>query len=355
MEMMNEYFIAWWNVENLFDVENSTTRSERLKRILKDELNGWNDTILNDKLEQLSKAISSMNDNNGPDILGICEVEDGPVIDKLINKIKEKIPRNYKAIHEKADDKRGIEVGFIYDNEKFEIAKDKQTGNDLIFSHHVLREEATRNLVQVNFKIKSSNTQIVLIGNHWPSRTIGEIETEPYRIAAADALSYFHRRILEEHGENTPILVMGDFNDLPFNRSLMDYAFSTPYKEQIEKSVHIPFFYNLMWSSITQGLATYYFGKKEPDRCDDNKYTTYPNMLDQFMVSKSIAFENNLKVKDDSVTIHKKIGQIELFENRFSYKVPKKFGRPTNCGKPGYMNKEGFSDHFPISLIIQEK
>ena len=139
---------------------------------------------------------------------------------------------------------------------------------------------------------------------------IGEMETEPYPIAAADALSYFHKRILEEHGENTVILVMGDFNDLPFSRS-MDYAFSTPYKEQVEKSIHIPFFYNLMWSSIVQGFATYYFGKKGPDRCED-KYTTYPNMLDQFMVSKSIVFETKLKVKEDSVTIHKKIGDLKL-------------------------------------------
>lgn len=87
---MNEYHIAWWNVENLFNVENSTTRPERLKKILAEELRGWDDTILNAKLEQLSKVISSMN-NGGPDILGICEVEDGPVINKLVTKIKEKV------------------------------------------------------------------------------------------------------------------------------------------------------------------------------------------------------------------------------------------------------------------------
>lgn len=109
-------------------------------------------------------------------------------------------------------------------------------------------------------KIKNSNTLLVLIGNHWPSRTIGELQTEPYRLAAADALSYFHKRILEEYGEDTPIIVMGDFNDMPFNRSLMDYAFSIPYKEQVAKS-----------------------------------------KLDQFMVSKSIAFEKMISVKKDSV------------------------------------------------------
>jgi predicted extracellular nuclease len=260
---MTEYFVAWWNVENLFDVENSPFRSNRLKQALGDELNGWNDFVLNKKLEQLAKVISKMNDNNGPDILGICEVEDGPVINKFVNKIKEKVNRDYKVVHEKVDDKRGIEVGFIYDNSKFEVNRDSKTGVDLVFSHHVLRQEATRNILQVNFKIKSSNIDLILIGNHWPSRTIGELETQPYRIAAAEALSYFHKRIMEELGTDTCILAMGDFNDMPFNRSLMDYAFSTPYKEQVKKSENTFFFYNLMWPLIPNGYATYYFGKEE--------------------------------------------------------------------------------------------
>jgi endonuclease/exonuclease/phosphatase family metal-dependent hydrolase len=324
-----------------------------LKEVLKDELMGWNEKVLSTKISQLAKIISKMNHGNGPDIIGVCEVEDGPVVNKLVTKIKNFVPRNYQVVHEEYDDKRGIEVGFIYDASKFEIAKHNQTGKDLVFSHQVLREEATRNILQVNFRIKTSGTQIVLIGNHWPSRTIGELITEPYRIAAADALSYFHKRILEELGDDIPIIVMGDFNDMPFSRSLMDYAFSTPYKEQLEKSEHVPFFYNLMWSLVNRGFATYYFGKKEPDPCFD-KYTTYPNMLDQFMVSKSIAFANKMGIKDGSVKVNKKIGEYVLYEERYSYDVPKKFGRPTKCGKPSYMNKEGFSDHFPISLIFQE-
>lgn len=170
----------------------------------------------------------------------------------------------------------------------------------------------------------------------------------------ADALSYFHKRILEEHGEDTPIVVMGDFNDMPFNRSLMDYAFSTPYIEQVATSEHVPFFYNLMWPLISQGFGTYYFAKKEPDPCHD-KYTAYPNMLDQFMVSKFVALEKMISVKNNSVKVNKVIGEYNLFEEMYSYEVPKKFGRPTKCGNPSYMNKEGFSDHFPISLIIQDR
>jgi len=58
---MNEYFIAWWNVENLFDVEGAAERPPRLKEILKEELIGWNEEVLNNKLSQLAKAISKMN------------------------------------------------------------------------------------------------------------------------------------------------------------------------------------------------------------------------------------------------------------------------------------------------------
>ena len=155
---MDKYFVAWWNVENLFDVENSTERSDRLKEVLKDELIGWNEKVLNIKISQLAIIISKMNHGNGPDIIGVCEVEDGPVLNKLVTKIKNFVPRNYQVVHEEYDDKRGIEVGFIYDASKFEIAKHNQTGKYLVFSHQVLREEATRNILQVNFRIKTSDT-----------------------------------------------------------------------------------------------------------------------------------------------------------------------------------------------------
>lgn len=46
---MKEYFIASWNLENLFDVENSPNRTDKLQRTLKDELKGWTEDILDKK------------------------------------------------------------------------------------------------------------------------------------------------------------------------------------------------------------------------------------------------------------------------------------------------------------------
>jgi hypothetical protein len=350
---MQDYFIAWWNLENLFDAEDSPNRRPRLREILKEELQGWNEEILRAKIDQLSKIIVRINNNDGPDILGVCEVEDGPVINKLVDRITELLPRDYKIVHEKYDDKRGIEVAFIYDAAKFEVGKNNHTGEEQIFSHHVLRSEATRNILQVNFRLKTSdNTRLILIGNHWPARTIGELETECFRIAAGDALSYFHKRILEEHGKDTSIIAMGDFNDQPFNRSIMDHALSTPYEGQV-KNAHenSPFFYNLMWHPMTNGEASYYYTRKDPGPCSKT-CTTFPNMLDQFMVSRSVKFGNKLNVKEGSVRIIKEEG---MYDNEHEFPIPKKFGRPTSCGQPASdFNMEGFSDHFPISLVLQE-
>jgi predicted extracellular nuclease len=142
---------------------------------------------------------------------------------------------SYQIVHADTKDERGIDVAFIYDSNKFEIEKDRNTGKDLIFSHFIVKRAATRDILQVNFKTKSLDNRLVLIGNHWPSRSSGQYESEPYRIVAGETLSYFHKRILEQNSDdeeeeleqNTPILVMGDFNDEPFNRSVTDYALAT--------------------------------------------------------------------------------------------------------------------------------
>ena len=96
---MKDYFIAWWNLENLFDVENSPNRTDKLQRTLKDELKGWTEDILDKKINQLSKIISKMNNNTGPDVLGICEIENRPVVEKLVSSLTGLSNHDYKIIH----------------------------------------------------------------------------------------------------------------------------------------------------------------------------------------------------------------------------------------------------------------
>ena len=316
---MPEYYAAWWNLENLFDTE-AAQRSDKLKRSIQSELRGWNEKILDCKTSQLSKIISKMNNGTGPDILGVCEVENKTVLEKLVDKIN--LPqRKYGIAHDDTKDKRGIDVAFIYDSSKFTLKRQ--------FSHWIIKRNATRDIFQINLKIKNSDVEIVCIGNHWPARIGGVLKSEPYRIIAAEALSYFHQRIKEEIGDNTPILVMGDFNDEPFSRSIMDYALSTNISEKLKRA-RSPKLFNLMWPFLAHGDATHHYGDGE--------------ILDQFMVSKGFLFnKSKLSIKKDSV-------KIEKFSEMTKRGKPLRFGRPSKSH-----NKNGFSDHYPISLVILKK
>ncbi|HEY7772920.1 MAG TPA: endonuclease, partial [Marinagarivorans sp.] len=156
------YTLAWWNLENLFDVEHSTARPEWLQRALANELAGWSDAVLAQKIRQLAKVICAMNNRQGPDILGVCEVESKGVINKLINQLD--LPgRHYGVVHADTQDKRGIDTALIYDKHRFSVDK------HAVFNHVVLKRNATRDILQATFKTNKGN-EFVVIANHWPSR-----------------------------------------------------------------------------------------------------------------------------------------------------------------------------------------
>ena len=323
---MATFYVAFWNLENLFDVEQSSARPSWLASKLKKELEGWDEGALSRKVLQLSTAIQAMNNGHGPDILGVCEVENQTVLERLVDSLRP-LGRNYGIAHEDSQDGRGIDVAFIFDQAMFE--KREQ------FSHCILKRTATRDLFQVTFRLPSDK-ELVVIGNHWPSRRGGQYDSEPYRILAGETLAYFHERIREIKGDNTPILVMGDFNDEPFDRSLVQYALSTRQAQRVLRA-RSPRLLNLMWPLLGRQLGTFYFSNT-------------PNVLDQFLVSNGLADPNApITVVQESVNI---CTQHDESAAATTYRSPTAFGRPSK--RPQGINADGFSDHFPISLRLVE-
>ena len=80
-----QYYVAWWNVENLFDSVNSPRRTDKLKRSLGKSLVGWTTTMRDRNIRQLLDVIESLNNGAGPDLLGVCEVENEFVMQKLVD------------------------------------------------------------------------------------------------------------------------------------------------------------------------------------------------------------------------------------------------------------------------------
>ncbi len=324
--MPTTHRLFWWNLENLFDTVNSTNRSEKLQRTLNKELKGWTTAVLDKKITQLTKAIAQMN----PDILGVCEVENRPVLDKLVNAMNAALNRTYAVMHQDTKDARGIDVAFIYDSQKY-------TPDGELYSLEVMRRNATRDIVQAQLKTAAGNV-LVLLGNHWPARSDGKFESEPYRMMVGEVLSYWVKRIHEIQGKGASIVAMGDFNDEPFDRSLVDYAQSTHILKQIENSTTTDYLYNLSAACINGKLGTYVFGNEI-------------NMLDQFLVSKAIAVKTKLSKFSVAAPVricHDVVPGMVKGE----YNAPVKFGRPAEASTH---NKDGFSDHLPIALTLEEK
>lgn len=319
---MIQYCCAFWNLENLFDEEDSPRRTEKLQRTIGRELQGWNRSVLDRKVSQLGSIIRKMNDGKGPDLLGVCEVENRFALDLLVGAL-EPLSRNYAVAHADTEDRRGIDVAFIYDAALFSAAEQ--------FSHYIVKRSATRDLFQVNFRTAGGRLLIV-IGNHWPARSGGVYASEPYRIMAGETLAYFHQRIEDIQGRDTAVLAMGDFNDEPHDRSLVDYALTDRIRKKVTLS-RTPHFLNLMWPISGRGLGTHYYGNA-------------PSVLDQFLASRGLLTgRSGFQILPDSV-------QVLRFPEMVAtgaYPVPVRFGR----GKA--LNPNGFSDHFPIAVQLKEK
>ncbi len=285
---MQDLYVAWWNLENLFDSVRSAQRPEWLQKKLASELAGWTTAVRDRKIGQLASVINAMNGGRGPDILGVCEVENRPVLEKLVAKLNP--DRHYAVEHHDTSDERGIDVAFIYDPAI--VAAHKQ------FNYVVLRRNATRDIFQVNFQTTAGNT-LICIGNHWPSRSGGELDSRPYRQMAGETLAYWLERIRAIQGPGTAVVVLGDFNDEPFDSSLT-------------------------------GQGTHFYADW--------------GMLDQILVNRALlSGDGPFRLVQDSVEILSTPGLLKSGK-------PRRFGRPSST-----LDEDGFSDHLPVACRIRER
>jgi endonuclease/exonuclease/phosphatase family metal-dependent hydrolase len=329
---MPNYYIAFWNVENLLDVEDAplSRRPDKVRRALKvgtpsSEVKGWDQAALDRKILRLSLVIKQMNAGRGPDILGVCEVENRHVLDLLAASLAP-TGRQYAVVHADTADQRGIDVAFLYDRAVFEV----EAGG--VFSHYIVKRTATRDLLQVNF-MDDRGRRLVCIGNHWPSRLGGRFESEAFRIIAAETLAYFHERIVGIHGKDVALLVMGDFNDEPWDRSLSDHARSYRTHAKVTRASS-PALLNLMWPTGGALKGTHFH---------DNQ----PGVLDQFLVSKGLLTgRSGFTVEPDATVVL----DLPVMVNVGVYPQPRRHGRPAS---PANYDPDGFSDHYPVVTEVR--
>lgn len=341
---MPNHFVAFWNMENLFAPEGFPDREPWIAQQMASDLNGWTQALFDTKIEQLVSIIRQMNGAQGPDILGVCEVENAFVLQQLTARLNGQINnRNYAVAHvDSTQDRRGIDTAFVFDGSKYAVDP------TAIFSHFVMRRTGTRDITQVTFTTQAGNDLIAMC-NHWPSRSGGTYESRGYRMTAGETLSYWHQRIWEERGNDIPIIALGDFNDDPFDESLQIHARATRERGDVERAQTAVRFYNLTWRYLEQ-LAQDQNGN--PKLLHGTLYFNgNGNVFDQLLVSKGLLIQNSpIKVIEDTA-------RIEVFPEMVDHRVaqgPIRFGLPKgNAAKN--VNTSGFSDHFPVSVVLQEQ
>jgi len=311
-------FIAFWNLENLFDTIDDTEKND--EQFLPEGDNEWTNERLDIKLNHLARVIRSMNNSNGPDLLGVCEVEHQSMLDSLIRYLDD---INYKIAYVESPDKRGIDNGLIYNSDIFELLSVK---GDTV---HLKDNWPTRPIVNVKLIYKSVDTLSVYI-NHWPSRSRGREMSEPNRIAAAFTL----RKSVDEDftaNPNAKIIVIGDFNDEPTNVSILETLNANPFKCD---SIKVESLFNTMgelfntsYQAYEDGLGTY-------------KYRDDWNMLDQIIISGYLITNPDFYYVCNSFNIYK---PYFLLTHTGKYKGT---AFPT-YGERRYLG--GYSDHFPVT------
>ena len=200
----NSIKIAFWNVENLFDLKDDSLKNDE------DFLIGAKKNVTLDsynlKLDNLSEVINNIN----ADLIGLCEVENYYMFEELSQKLK----TVYDIVHYESPDRRGIDVGVLYNKNKVNLIRSSPIKVELPNGN------PTRDILYLKFQKDIFSFHLYV--NHWPSKYGGAKKTIPLRIAAAQALRSHIDEILTINSDSE-IIVIGDLNDEPNDLSVLNH------------------------------------------------------------------------------------------------------------------------------------
>lgn len=315
-----EYSVLFYNVENLFDISNDSIKND--EEFTPGGERRWTHNRLERKLLNTSKALLSASGWNEPVLIGLCEVENRYVLNRLI---KETPLRSYpfQIVHKDSPDARGIDVALLYNKDSF---------YPLYYEFYSIKREdgselSSREILYASGIVNDADTLHVFV-NHWPSRYSGIMETRELRMLAAKTLKKKIRE-LNTNKPNAKIIIMGDFNDQPEDESLKEHLGAANPLDNSKKSG----LYNLSYNWLKTGMGTL-------------KYRSQWFVFDQFIVSSSLLDEND--------GVHTKKEWAMVSKDRFFFEKDLTHGgEKLNRTYTGYQYNGGFSDHLPISLQIR--
>jgi predicted extracellular nuclease len=312
--------VAFYNLENLFDTEDDPAIND--EEFLPSGTNEWTPERYKRKLGNMAKVISELGNPEGPDVLGMCEVENRKVLEDLVI-TKELKKKGYGIVHSNSPDQRGIDVALIYKTKRFVPLYSKSY--PVLFPEN--KDLATRDILLVK-GILDKKHDITFVVNHWPSRRGGD-ESSWKRERAAQAL----RTVVDSIFTLDPyanLVMMGDFNDEPGDISINKTLKAG--RDSVEACA--TFLYNCMAPIKAEGRGTL-------------KYKGGWNLFDQMIVSTAMITKKSL--------VHYQKGSANVYNPQWMRQTDE--GDWKDAPKRTFIGKkyiqDGYSDHFPVYITLE--
>ena len=299
--------IVFYNVENLFDTRNDSLTND--DEFTPDGTRHWTNYKYWQRIKKTSKTLKIVGGWEAPDIIGLVEIENYYVLKSLIYSDPLK-SSNYGIIHRESPDHRGIDVALLYKKDKFFPINHK---------FYPLKDEKgkimrSREIVYAKGIVHGGDT-LHIFTIHFPSRYGGYKKSEPKRLNAVNRLMSITDS-LNRKFNNPNIIIMGDFNDTPNNKSIIN----------LDKNKWL----NLLDSNH-----------------GTHKYQGKWAKLDHIFVS------NSLLNKENEIYL---IGETNVFKEPFLLEEDKKhLGEKPFRTFVGFKYNGGFSDHLPVYINLKIK
>lgn len=311
--------VAFYNLENLFDTINNNGKYD-----LEFSPNGarkWDGDKYWKKIHNMAYAISQMRGNlapKGPAIIGVSEIENRTVLDDLVADPALKDSR-LQIVHHDSPDRRGVDVGLLYNPRFFRVLN--------VTNHRLTIEDnptfLTRDQMCVTGLLAGEKVSVIV--NHWPSRLGGQEQSSYLREAAAALNKHIADSLLADD-PNQGIIIMGDLNDDPMDRSVA----KTLGAKRKQSEVKAPGFFNPWWEMLDKGIGTL-------------AYKGQWNLFDQIIISDYFLGKDRK---------HLSYFKCEVLNREFlKTKEGDRQGYPLRTYSGGvFLN--GYSDHFPTIIYL---
>jgi endonuclease/exonuclease/phosphatase family metal-dependent hydrolase len=311
------FSVAFYNVENLFDtIDNPNTRDNDHLPTSKIP---WNTQRYQTKLQHIAKVMSAINGHGFPTVFGLAEVENKQVVEDLIHTGKLK-KAHYKILHKDSPDERGIDVAMLYQPDIYQPVRTQFIR--LRFPSEP--DNPTRDILYSKGLVYGKDTIHIFV-NHWVSRYGGKEKTDALRQFTGHMLRLMADSIFNVD-PNANILIMGDLNDNPTDKSLtQDLGALEPKPPFAKKQL-----YNMALLPYKAGKGSLYYKGWD--------------LFDQIVVSTAlVGGYNGIKTDSYQEEIFKKDWM--LYHSKNGTAVPSR-----TAGRHYY---GGYSDHLPVIVHLK--